>query len=333
MSSLIETTDFCSARMNVAAQSANEFYETETVRLNAERRLFGEELQKTDDPDKRAELQSALNENTLEWAGLESGWQSSTLREKLSHGIKRAGPNISKMGFEKRIALEATSSAVIAQSRGQKTDARNFLVGYAAKFNSESQNLGGFTEKILPGAFSEVLKNNCDCRALYNHDSNYLLGRTKSGTLRLFEDEIGLRFTCDLIPDDPVADGIMRRVKRSDISGCSFQFCVEKDRWKFAKMPGEIDLRIIEKIGQLLDICPCVYPAYLDTSVTVIMPRSAAQIENDAQTERDLSWVRFSSAERQLEEIDSRVRLQKATENLREFDYAEAGRIIARCSG
>jgi HK97 family phage prohead protease len=312
MSSLIETTDFCSTRMNAAAQSANEFYKTETVRLNEERRLFGVELRKTSDPGQRAELQTALAENNLEWAGLERGWRNSSLREKLSRGGKRAGPNISKMGFEKRIALEATSSgAVIAQSR-QKTDTRNSIFGYAAKFSRESQNLGGFTEVIQKGAFSEVLKNGCDCRALYNHDPNFLLGRTKSGTLRLSEDSIGLRFTCDLIPDDPIADGVMRRILRGDISGCSFQFCVETDRWVFAKRPGEIDRREILKIGQLLDICPCVFPAYLDTSVTVLTAptRSAYDVK------------------RML--VESKALL--AEEKRIDFQYEQAGRVIARLS-
>src|ERR1035437_3378391 len=70
------------------------------------------------------------------------------------------------------------------------------IVGYAANFNSPSEDLGGFREMLVPGCFANALKTS-DVRALFNHDPNHILGRNMAGTLRLFEDENGLRFEVD----------------------------------------------------------------------------------------------------------------------------------------
>ena len=70
------------------------------------------------------------------------------------------------------------------------------LVGHAALFNNVSPDLGGFRERIKPGAFTDSLAND-DIRALFNHDPNWLLGRSSAGTLRLSLDSVGLRYEID----------------------------------------------------------------------------------------------------------------------------------------
>ncbi|HEG42602.1 MAG TPA: HK97 family phage prohead protease, partial [Phycisphaerales bacterium] len=102
------------------------------------------------------------------------------------------------------------------------------ITGYAAKFGKWSEDLGGFREKIRVGAFDDVLDD--DVRALKNHDPNLLLGRTRSGTLRLTANKTGLRFEVDT-PDTNVGRDTVEEIRRHDISGCSFGFIVDLEEW------------------------------------------------------------------------------------------------------
>jgi HK97 family phage prohead protease len=132
--------------------------------------------------------------------------------------------------------------------------------GYASVFNSMSEDLGGFREIILPGAFSNVLDN--DVRALYNHDSNYLLARTSSGTLELKEDDKGLYYRFEM-PNTSYGNDMLELFRRGDLSQSSFGFTVEKDSWKLEN--GQ-HVRYIERVGSLFDVSPVVYPAYTAAS-------------------------------------------------------------------
>jgi len=132
--------------------------------------------------------------------------------------------------------------------------------GYASVFNSMSEDLGGFREIILPGAFSEVLDN--DVRALYNHDSNYLLARTASGTLELKEDDKGLYYRFEM-PNTTYGNDMLELFRRGDLSQSSFGFTVEKDSWKLEN--GQ-HVRYIERVGSLFDVSPVVFPAYASAS-------------------------------------------------------------------
>jgi len=133
------------------------------------------------------------------------------------------------------------------------------IIGHGAVFNSLSENLGGFREQIDPKAFDDVLTN--DVRALINHNSDKILGRTKSGTLRLSTDERGLFYEIDP-PDTSYARDLIESLKRGDITQSSFAFSVEKDSWN---EDGEgIPIRTINKVARLYDISPVTFPAYPD---------------------------------------------------------------------
>lgn len=135
------------------------------------------------------------------------------------------------------------------------------IAGSAALFNSRSEKLGFFYEQIEPGAFDDVLED--DVRALFNHDPNLILGRTKSGTLRLSANADGLFYEIDP-PDTQVGRDLQTSIERGDVSQSSFAFQVAKDRWE---MDGDDEVRVIEKINRLYDVSPVTYPAYPDTSV------------------------------------------------------------------
>lgn len=142
------------------------------------------------------------------------------------------------------------------------------LAGYAALYNRETVIGNLFREVIAPGAFRSALQRGDDVRALFNHDPNVILGRSSSGTLRLFEDESGLRYEVDL-PDTQAGRDLWTLVERGDITQSSFAFSVPEggQDWRDGG-----DLRVITDV-RLFDVSPVTYPAYNETSVSV---RSAA---------------------------------------------------------
>lgn len=146
----------------------------------------------------------------------------------------------------------------VAELRADHDDGK--IRGYAAVFDSLSEDLGGFREKIAKGAFADTL--NADVRALWNHDANIVLGRTTSGTLTLREDSHGLAIEIDP-PDTQQARDLLVSIRRGDISQMSFGFYTKADEWE--KRDGE-NIRTLRKV-ELFDVSPVTYPAYADTSV------------------------------------------------------------------
>jgi uncharacterized protein len=138
------------------------------------------------------------------------------------------------------------------------------LAGYAAIYNSQSQDLGGFVERILPGAFKRTLTQPDHIRALLEHDPQRLLGRVGSRTLSLQENTKGLYFELSL-PDTSYARDLGALVERGDISGCSFGFRVPEggDQWEVRSGQLMRDLIAVD----LQEITITGNPAYLDTSV------------------------------------------------------------------
>ncbi|PJE80685.1 hypothetical protein CI610_00346 [invertebrate metagenome] len=138
------------------------------------------------------------------------------------------------------------------------------IVGYAARYDVLSENLGGFRETILPGAFDNVLDN--DVRALFNHEPALILGRTVSGTLDITSDGDGLHYTIDP-PDTQYARDLMKSMQRGDVSQSSFAFTVDRDSWDEDE-DGRM-VRTIHAVRRLYDISPVTYPAYPDTDAAL----------------------------------------------------------------
>ena len=155
------------------------------------------------------------------------------------------------------------------------------LTGYAAVFNTASEDLGGFTEEIAPGAFRDNIITN-DVRALWNHNPDYVLGRNKAGTLTLTEDGIGLLFDVRL-PDTQWAKDLHESVRRGDVDQCSFGFIVLEDAWR--TVDGQ-QRRTLKRV-QLLDVSAVTYPAYEATTLAARnKPINPPEIKRPTVTKR-----------------------------------------------
>ncbi|MCY8971460.1 HK97 family phage prohead protease [Bacillus atrophaeus] len=138
------------------------------------------------------------------------------------------------------------------------------ITGYGAVFNSPA-NIGDmFTEVIAPGAFTKALSNQSDVRALFNHNWDYVLGRTRSGTLTLEEDDKGLKFTVTP-PSTSWASDLQSSMARGDINQCSFGFNVVKEDWNYDTEPAT---RTIQEV-ELFEISVVAFPAYEDTEAVL----------------------------------------------------------------
>lgn len=139
------------------------------------------------------------------------------------------------------------------------------LEGYAAVFGVETVIGDFFREVIEPGAFKSAIKD-ADVRGLFNHDPNFVLGRTSAGTMRLIEDKDGLRYVITP-PDTAWGRDTMTLVERGDVTGSSFGFTVRTDEWTRPSKAGELPLRTIKEVEWLRDVGPVTFPAYEETTV------------------------------------------------------------------
>lgn len=145
------------------------------------------------------------------------------------------------------------------------------LEGTAAVYDkpAEIHTWGGsFIEVIERGFFDDVW--NDDVRALFNHDSNYVLGRTKSGTLELKDNEDGLGVIIHP-PDTQMGRDTVTSIQRGDVDQMSFAFSVKRgwDEWK--ENDEGVMVRTLKKgaCKELFDVSPVTYPAYPQTSIAV----------------------------------------------------------------
>ena len=136
------------------------------------------------------------------------------------------------------------------------------FVGYAAKFDQPSENLGGFVEYVERGAFSRSLKSRNDVMLLWNHDAGQPLASTRSGTMKLTEDEIGLRVEARL-PETTLGKDLAILLRDKIVGKMSFGFNVIKDSWN-----AEGNERRLKSV-RLFEVSAVVWPAYTQTSAAV----------------------------------------------------------------
>jgi HK97 family phage prohead protease len=171
--------------------------------------------------------------------------------------------------LERRLIGEVPGLEVKESENG-----RTVIRGYAAVFESESQDLGGFHEIVERGAFDEVMKSNPDVFGKYNHER--VIGRTTSGTMRLMVDERGLRYEID--PPRSAAD-VVELIERGDVRGSSFAFRSNPKDESWQRDAGGRMIRRIKKFSYLGDAGPVDTPAYLATETYV--SKRALEMAND----------------------------------------------------
>ena len=169
-------------------------------------------------------------------------------------------PDLSDRSTDMAIERRTADEGVELREEGGTLTA----IGYAATFNRLSSNLGGFVERVAPATFRSTL-NQSDVRALFNHEADHLLGRSSTGTLRLSEDDHGLRYEIDL-PATTLGRDVAELLRRGDISGSSFGFRTISDEW--SETDDGYPLRTLTEVA-LRDVGPVTFPAYSSTEASL----------------------------------------------------------------
>jgi len=163
------------------------------------------------------------------------------------------------------------------------------IEGYFAVFNSNYEIAEGMSESIAVGAFDNTLSD--DIRALINHDTTLVLGRTKAGTLQLRTDSHGLWGHISINPNDSDAMNLYNRVQRGDVDQCSFGFDILSEETDFRE-DGSVHWTIKEV--KLYEVSPCTFPAYEETSIAARSKERNELIKrkNDAWKEKMLAKLK-----------------------------------------
>ena len=156
------------------------------------------------------------------------------------------------------------------------------IEGYFAVFDSNYEIAPGMSESIAPGAFSNTLEN--DIRALINHDTTLVLGRTKAETLTLKQDDHGLWGRININPKDVDAMNLYERVKRGDVDQCSFGFNIISEETDF-RDDGSVHWTMTDL--DVHEVSCCTFPAYQETNISARSEQKAEIIkrQNEAWKE------------------------------------------------
>ena len=162
-----------------------------------------------------------------------------------------------------------------------REDGENLAIeGYFAVFDSVYEIAPGMSESIAPGAFDNTLSG--DIRALINHDTTLVLGRTKANTLQLKADNHGLWGHIDINREDSDAMNLYSRVQRGDVDQCSFGFNIVSEETDFRE-DGSVHWTIKEV--ELFEVSPCTFPAYEETNIA-----ARSKEREDLIQRRNTAW-------------------------------------------
>lgn len=178
--------------------------------------------------------------------------------------------------------ISGSVEVVRMESEEGEADSLPVLRGYAAKFNVLSEFMFGVRERFLPGAFDGRIQD--DVRALFDHEG-VPMARTKSGTLSLRIDEVGLAYEFTP-PDTEAARSLIAAIERGDVDGASIRFSLSRDGYDYISDENDGEIREIRRINKLRDISIVTFPAYPDASAE--LQRSLDEFKRSLEPE-DLS--------------------------------------------
>jgi HK97 family phage prohead protease len=226
-----------------------------------------------------------------------------------------------------------------------KADGKKYVEGYAATYGTRSTPVqGSFIENLCrgcarcQGAFSRAIREKQDVRLLFNHNADSLpLARTKSGTLTLTQDSIGLRFSA-LLPDSQFAKDLAASLQRKDLDSCSFAFVKRDDSWTddVDAEGNAMPLRTIHDLD-LFDVSIVNFPQYPGTSVSAnaitglmdqaslkVSPRALAEARSRAGSAPKTTAPVILMDEQDKNQV-RRERFRKLNERIRASDDAADG--------
>lgn len=180
--------------------------------------------------------------------------------------------------------MEIERRILAVELRATGDQDKPMIEGDAAVFNQETTIGTWFREQIKPGAFKRVLTEKPDVVAAYNHDWNFILGRTTAGTLALEETATALRYAVEINPKDSQAMSVYEKVKRGDVSQASFAFTVRTEEWTKPADKGQLALRTVVEVDKLFDVGPVAFGAYPQASAQA---RSQADEFSNPQADAD----------------------------------------------
>ena len=186
---------------------------------------------------------------------------------------------------------ESLERRAFSECRAEASDNGRKIKGYAIRFNAISEDLGGFREYIAPEAVDRTLSEGLDVRALVDHDTGKVLGRTRSGTLALRKDSKGLRTEIEPDEDISYAKDIMRAVARGDVSGMSFAFRTLEDSWEYDSKEAQsynVPIRTILDM-RISEVSIVTFPAYKQTDVQVA--QRSLQAFQQAHAGNRIAWL------------------------------------------
>ena len=187
--------------------------------------------------------------------------------------------------------MQRTALCRAAEFTARDEDGNLYIEGYFSTFTGRYEMGDWGVEQVDPGAFDETLGD--DVRALVNHDTTLVLGRTKAGTLELRVDASGLWGRVTINKNDQDAMNLYERVKRGDVDQCSFGFDILSE--KNEKLPDGRTLWTILKV-RLYEVSVVTFPAYEDTAVIARKRDRDAILERERESWRETMTARVRGA-------------------------------------